>query len=388
MIDPSPKAKDIGSGELKEALIESLERQGFLVEDGGVIVPPDLDKDGIRQIHSVAVNHRVNTGAKSLRRHEEKLLQHIACGDEVVVEKIEPQLVEVVGESTEARLFRYATLHWSIPVSSGYGRRLRFLVVDSHNGKLMGLFGLGDPVFSMNARDKWVGWDQEMRRQRLRHIMDAFVLGAVPPYSRLLGGKLVASLITSNEVREAFRRKYENSRSVISGRPFDGRLAMITTTSALGRSSIYNRLKFEDETLFHSVGFTRGYGDFHFFNGLYDALAKFAAKHCEPTAKRKSWGTGFRNRREVVRKCLAQLDLSPQWLRHGIEREAFAVPLAVNTREFLRGEQEDLQHYDRPASDIFHWFRHRYLLPRAPRVPDYKKFNRESYRLWGEKQAP
>lgn len=377
MLPDNPTSK-----QLKEALIESLKQQGFIVSEGAISLPADLDKDGIRTLHSMAVNHRIDVAAKTLQKHEEKLLQRIASGEEVVPEKIEPRLVEVTSRSENELLFRYATLHWSIPVSSGYGRRLRFLVVDSHNDKLIGVFGLGDPVFSMTARDQWVGWDKEMRRARLRHVMDAFVLGAVPPYSELLGGKLVASLVVSNEVREAFRRKYEESQSVILDRPFDGKLALITTTSALGRSSIYNRLKLQDRRLFESVGFTRGYGDFHFFNGLYDIIARFTELRCKPTAKQEKWGKGFRNRREVVRKCLAELGLSPQWLRHGIRREAFVIPMAANTREFLRGEHSDLQWFERPASDIFEWFRHRWLIPRAHREPGFKEFARESYRLW------
>jgi hypothetical protein len=54
-------------------------------------------------------------------------------------------------------------------------------VLDRQNDKLIGLFGLGDSVFSLKARDEWIGWNSETRETRLRHVMDAFVLGAVPP---------------------------------------------------------------------------------------------------------------------------------------------------------------------------------------------------------------
>ncbi|WP_423828289.1 Druantia anti-phage system protein DruA [Sporotomaculum syntrophicum] len=50
-----------------------------------------------------------------------------------------------------------------MPVSSGYCRRLRFLVFDNHTNKVMGLLGLGDPVFSLSARDKCIGWTKEKR---------------------------------------------------------------------------------------------------------------------------------------------------------------------------------------------------------------------------------
>src|SRR5690606_18661658 len=90
------------------------------------------------------------------------------------------------------------------------------------------------------------------------------VLGAVPPYSYLLGGKLVALLAVSDEVRTAVADKYRGSVSRIGNKPFDGHLAMLTTSSALGRSSIYNRLRYQGQLVYRSVGYTRGSGEFHF----------------------------------------------------------------------------------------------------------------------------
>src|SRR5205823_6273432 len=160
----------------------------------------------------------------------------------------------------------------------------------------------------------WVRWNKEARKRRLHHVMDAFVLGAVPPYSFLLCGKLVAMLAASDEVRLACKKKYANRRSLIRRKTLDGRLALLTTTSALGRSSIYNRLRYGGRLLYHRVGFTRGSGEFHLSDGLYGAISAYASRYCEPTAKLESWGRGFRNRREVVRKCLAKVGLSAEWL--------------------------------------------------------------------------
>jgi len=313
---------------------------------------------------------------------ERDLLGHIASGHEVVPSRISPRLVEVLPNSEEELLFRYASLHWSVPVSSGYGRRLRFLVVDEYNGKLIGLIGLGDPVFSLGPRDEWVGWTPSDRKKRLGNVMDAFVLGAVPPYSFLLCGKLVAMLAASDKVRQAFNRKYGRTRSVIRRKVHDGRLALITTTSALGRSSVYNRLRLGDRLLYQSVGFTKGSGEFHFSNGLYEAITEFAEKNCEPTAKQERWGTGFRNRREVVRKCLSALGLSSDWIYHGIKREVFVVPLARNTREFLRGEHTRLLWYQQSEAKMFEYFRDRWMLPRAAWDDRYRMFNRDNFRLW------
>jgi hypothetical protein len=213
--------------------------------------------------------------------------------------------------------------------------------------------------------------------------MDLFVLGAVPPYADLLCGKLIALLATSQEVQRAFRNKYGRKTSYIGRRPLDGRLALVTTTSALGRSSLYNRLRYRDDVAFESVGFTRGSGDFHFSNGFYDDLREFALDHCDATAKHARWGNGFRNRRELVRKALPLLGLSRELVYHGVQREIFVAPLASNAAAFLRGEHGRLYTCRRTADELFRWFRTRWLLPRAARNDRYRSFNPESYRLWG-----
>lgn len=374
----------LDSAELKTLIIDSLKQQGFDIQGGHIFPPPDLDKESVRHLHRSAVQHRIEEASKNLRRYESSLLRRIASGLEVVPERMAPRLVEVQPDSEDELLFRYASLHWSIPVSSGYGRRLRFLVIDDQNEKLIGILGLGDPVFSLKSRDEWIGWTHEQRRDHLHHVMDAFVLGAVAPYSFLLCGKLIAMLAASDEVRIAFERKYGNRQSLIRERQVDGQLALITTTSALGRSSIYNRLKYDGRILYQRVGFTQGSGDFHFSNGAYTAISAFTTQYCEPTAKQKRWGKGFRNRREVIRKCLVQLGLSTDWLYHGVQREIFVVPFAQNTQDFLKGEASSLQPFAQPARDLFAWFRERWLLPRAQHDSSYTSFIPSSYRLWSE----
>jgi hypothetical protein len=267
-------------------------------------------------------------------------------------------------------------------VSAGYGRRVRFLVEDASNGKLIGLIGLCDPVYSIRPRDQWIGWDREAKRDRLQCVMEAFVLGAVPPYNELLCGKLVAMLVASNDVRTAVRQKYQGQLSYIRRKPLDGRLALVTTTSALGRSSVYNRLRLRSDELYVRLGFTQGSGEFHFSNGVYEHLWRYANRYRQPTAKHSWWGEGFRNRRELVQKSLIGLGLPRALVYHGIQRELFAIPLARNAVPFLRGQHTRLLWKDLPASDLFEWFRERWLLPRAGRDPSYREFDRRSYRLY------
>jgi len=372
---------DAHTHSLRLKVVSSLLHQGFDLDEAGIKIPDHSDKESLRKLHLVAVQHRVNRGSR-LRSKELVLIKKIATGREVIPERICPRLVEVMPGSSDELLFRYAALHWSIPVSSGYGRRIRFLVIDRQNNKLIGIMGLGDPVFALGARDRWIGWDSTHRRSRLRHLLDAYVLGAVPPYSNLLGGKLVAMLATSDEVRRTFELKYTAKTSLISGTKGDARVAMLTTTSALGRSSMYNRIRFRDRLLFKPVGYTTGSGEFHFTNELYSELLEFAETHCKPTAKNIKWGTGFRSRREVIGKALHQLGLPLALQYHGIQRQVYVMPLARNAQSFLQGDVNVLNYYGDDANALFEYFRERWLLPRAERTQEYRDFDPRSFLLW------
>jgi hypothetical protein len=367
---------------LRRAIIRTLKKQGYKLRNGLAYLPPDATKDDFRRVHELAVQRKLAVAEPGLRRLEDKLLAFIADGEEVDPHKVSPRLVYVRSDSREELLFRYASLHWSIPVSSGYGRRLRFLVMDESNGKLIGLFGLGDPVYALRARDDWIGWESEAKRNNLYHVMDAYVLGAVPPYAGLLCGKLVAMLALSNEVRRAFRRRYLNRTSRIRRKRRSPHLVLLTTTSALGRSSLYNRLRLEGRDYWGSVGFTQGYGEFQFSNGLYTDIRAFAERSCQPTARKSRWGTGFRSRREVIKKALPSLGLSSELRNHGIQRQIFVAPLGERALEYLRGERSRPYFYDWPAGELSRAFLKRWLIPRAERCAEWRGFRREEYRLW------
>src|SRR5262249_34831991 len=71
-------------------------------------------------------------------------------------------------------------------------------------------------------------------------LADITVCGAVAPYNHLLGGKLVAMLLTSPELVQAYHRKYADRpviiTSAMAGRPITRplHLAALCTTSLYG----------------------------------------------------------------------------------------------------------------------------------------------------------
>ena len=313
--------------------------------------------------------------------------KYIADGIAIRPDKIKPKLVNFdSGDAEYSNLFKWVKLHWSIPISAGYGRRLRYLVIDEYNGKLIGIIGLADPVYALKDREKFIGWTNRRKAKNLRHIMDGFVIGAVPPYSTILGGKLVASLIASNKVAEDFYKKYNNTTSLISERKFNGKLIAITTSSAFGVSAMYDRIKIPNGPQFFHVGWSKGSGEFQFSNGEYQNLFNMT-KNLQYSGKNQKWGSGPRNKRIVVREALKELGMSQKLLYHGIRRELFLVPLAKNWKELLRNKHKRFQYLNNNVDYVSSFMIKRWMIPRAEKDSSYRKFKADSYSLLKSKDA-
>jgi len=149
---------------------------GFDLGPSGELMLPGTDKNTYRALHEAQRKQKLIDAQNFLNEKQHKFIRFFADGVNVCPQKIRPVLEPIKGRTFESDLFRYASLTWSIPVSSGYGRRIRFLVWDAHTNSLMGLIALGDPVFNLRIRDEFIGWDVRQREERLVNIMDAYVL--------------------------------------------------------------------------------------------------------------------------------------------------------------------------------------------------------------------
>lgn len=361
---------------LKKLVLEHLGQLGFCVEPGGLIVPPCLDKDTYRSFHALQRHDKLKKSELWLSKNRERLLKWFAAGADVDANSIQPELELVQRETWQSELFRLASLYWRIPVSDGYGRRMRFLVWDRHNGKLIGLIALGDAVFNQAARDAFVGWDHHRRKHALVNLMDAYVLGAVPPYNQILGGKLVASLLATKEVEKAFAQRYAKSVGLISGERKRAKLVAVTTTSALGRSSVYNRMRLNGRTLLEPIGFTSGFGHFHLSGAVFDELRRYLDDVDDSYADSFRFGSGPNWRIRVIRKALSRLGLDPNLVRHGFAREVFFSRLATNAESFLRGEARSPDFDSLPTvAERAREALDRWVIPRSVRDGGYRSWD-------------
>lgn len=364
---------------LRERVLSNLVESGFIISNNQQLIVPK-DKEYYRKVHSEATKYMIRKNKRLIQKYDEDFIKkYVVNGKDLDVQNIDPKLVKVTKEE-QSNLFRWIKLHWSIPISAGYGRRLRYILYDKNNNAVIGIIGLSDPVFGLMDRDEFIGWNYQTKKARLKHVMDAFVLGAIPPYSMILGGKLVATSLMSSKIRKDFSNQYKGSVSVISGKVFNGKLAAITTASALGKSSIYDRIKIPNNSAFLHIGWSKGSGEFHFTNGLYEEMFKLASNKVKWT-KNPLWGSGTRNRRVVVQQALRMMDLPSKLIYHNIPRELFMVPLGSNTMNFLQGKASRIGYYTISTADLFKYSMDRWVIPRSRRRNEYLSFDKDSFSL-------
>lgn len=365
---------------LKRKVRAHFKRLGFLKAPDGSLMPPKLDKQSYRDMHAHQRDFRLEANRTWIADRSPVLLQHFASGAELDVERIRPRIELVRSGTWQGDLFRFASYYWRIPISEGYGRRMRFLVWDDHHQKLLGLFALGDAVFNLRARDEHIGWNHHRRVEAMVNLMDAYALGAVPPYNMLLGGKLVASLIRSQDVVDAFKAKYHDSVGVISGKTKHAKLVAVTTTSALGRSSIYNRLRIDGNSIFLPIGSTSGWGHFHISDDLFDELRDYLRVIGHHYADSHGYGQGPNYKLRLIRKALGLLGLDPDMARHGLTRQVFFCSLATNALQFLRGDHKRVRYDGLPTADqIAEAAKARWVIPRAARMPEFRVWRSEQF---------
>ena len=365
-------------GNLKGKVRRHLRQIGFKRQNDGSLAIDGDGKDAVRALHAAQRKARLAKNRKFLSERAPKLIDHFASGEDIDPEEISPRLERIYAGTQQSELFRLASLTWSVPVSNGFGRRLRYLVWDDSNDKLIGLIAIGDPVFNLAVRDNLVGWTAKDRSARLVNLMDAYVLGALPPYNLLLAGKMVACLIRTREIYEDFQAQYGDTTGIISGTKKHARLIAVTTSSSMGRSSVYNRLKLDGTQYFESLGYTGGWGHFHIPDKLFLELRNYLRRQEHPYADLHRFGEGPNWRLRTTRAALKELGLRDNILRHGIRREVFiSFLVSEGAKTLLRGKgQPDISSL-LSVGEVAELALERWVRPRAKRRLDYLEWTLE-----------
>ena len=144
------------------------------------------------------------------------------------IEDLDP-IVELAETPETWTLLR--TLISSMEFTANPGRNIRFFARDKVTGKYLGVISVGSDVTSIKVRDDYIGWkkDDKFVEHKLNNTAIASTIVCVQPLGfNMLGGKLIAALTTCSDVRNQWKKDYDDT------------LVGVTTTSLYGAHSQYN----------------------------------------------------------------------------------------------------------------------------------------------------
>jgi len=215
-------------------------------------------------------------------------------------------------------------------------------------------------------------------------VADVSICGAIPPYIEILGGKLVALLLASREVHDAYSDRYSAQISVIAsqmaGRPVSkpADLRILPTTSLYGvGSSQYNRLSLKAanhrglraDVSWSAIGksLTGGVGTLHLGAETAQALRTMAESQHVARRINNRFGEGTSPRFRQIREGLEVLGLdSDIILHHATPRLFYACELGTGSRSALLGMGAADFHPETSAAISEAW-RQRWLAARSQR---------------------
>lgn len=360
------------TSELRRRVRIAMKKQGYKIEKNGVLKLKNDDRESRRQAHYLSKAERVIEQEKFLLDNLETIKKFLVNGSDLDIDKIDPVIKEVKENSLEAILFKWWNIvWWSLPYERAYGRQMRFVIWDRYHKAPMGLIGLQSPILKWSARDTYLGITTEGRDYWINQSLSAQRLGALPPYNDILGGKLVALLMTSDVVRKKFKEKYNNRTTLIRQRTLPADLLFITTTGAYGKSSVYQRLKFNNEVIAKFIGFTQGSGTFHIPNVLYEGFIKYLRDRGEKV--QRGYGAGPSKKLKIIDRALQLLGFT-NGVTHGIKRAVYLFPLAKNLEEII-SQNKRPKWAKRSIKELTDFWKSRWSKPRASRDKRYLLFN-------------
>jgi hypothetical protein len=117
------------------------------------------------------------------------------------------------------------------------GKRLQFIVIEKNTKKIVGLIHLASPIISIKPRHDAIGGVPDMTSVNRHAIMGNIIVPAQPFGFNYNGGKLIAAICCSHEIRERVMDKYSDK---------DPEIVCFETTSLYGSTkgmSMYDGMK-------------------------------------------------------------------------------------------------------------------------------------------------
>ena len=240
----------------------------------------------------------------------------------------------------------------SMEFTANPGRNVKFYVKDKVSGKVLGMICLGSDVTSLGVRDTLIGWNKEnkFKEGKLNHTAIGTTICCVQPLGyNMLGGKLVAQMVTSKVVRDTWKKLYGQT------------LVGISTTALYGIHSMYNGIP-----QWKTLGETKGKISLKPDDSFYDTWHQWLKEHKTEDYKRVTTSktgqpvTGIKQK--IIQMIYKELDIKRAKYEHGFKRGCYFANIYQNGKEFLRSEINEDQlvirnMFDRDIEYIDSWWK-------------------------------
>ncbi len=362
----------------EDSLITEINK--YLIHQGFKINPhlrvEDNKKNTLKKIHQQKRKEKIRSHSKFLIKNLKKVQKYSISGEELEPEKIDLELIEIKSRSLYSNLFFWWNLMWwSLPYDQPVGRQMRFFLWDNYHDCPFGLFYLQSPPLRSAVRDNYLEINNQNVDYWINQSLYGQRIGAIPPFNELLGGKMVTLSLTSNEVRDSYEKKYQNKETLLEHRELPSKLLFVTTTSAYGKSSVYERISYNNEPVSYFLGFTSGAGTFHISEELYQKCLNYLEQ--KDINVKRGYGTGPSRKMKLISKAFAHLGI-PQYTYHNIKRGYYLFSNVENLKDIIHNNSQPVW-YDRPFPDLFDFWKERWCIPRSKRIDAWKNFDTDSF---------
>ena len=234
------------------------------------------------------------------------------------------------------------------------GRNIKFFIKDRVTNKLLGVVCLGSDVTSLGARDNFIGWtkDNKFVDGKLKHTSIGTTICCAQPLGyNFLGGKLVAALVTTSVVRDAWKKLYGQT------------LVGLSTTSLYGIHSMYNSIP-----LWKTLGSSKGRIALKPDDAIYETWHEWLKENQseeylrQTTQKEGVAGPPTGVKQKTINMIFKAVGVKGSDYMHGFKRGIFYADMYENGKEFLRDEieEKDLKmkkKYSEDSDYVMNWWK-------------------------------
>jgi len=255
------------------------------------------------------------------------------------IESLDPyvEIIDDPKESTKWAAVR-RMIH-TMDFTANPGRNVKINVKDRVSGKLLGQISLASDVTAMGVRDNFIGWtkDNKFVDGKLNNTTIASTIVCTQPLGyNFLGGKLIAMMTTTPEVRAYWKEKYKNV------------LIAVGTTSLYGIHSQYNGIPLF-KTLGESAGKISLKPDDKFYDPWHQWIKEnkpdWYMENITRERARNGASMGYESngpvsgiKQKILGQIFKECGIKATEYHHGFKRGVYMAMMYENGCEYLRNE--------------------------------------------------